>query len=435
MRKRYVLVGAGARSRMYIEAILKDFNDVAELVALCDINQGRLELANRYIVDCGGKQLNTFSATSFDRMVGSHKPNTVIITSGPDSTHDYYICRAMELGCDVITEKPITIDEKGCKKIFQTVRKTGRECQVAFNYRYSPPRSQVKKLTQEGKIGEILSIDFTWSLDTRHGADYFRRWHRRIENSGSLLVHKCTHHFDLVNWWIGDVPEEVFCWASRNYYNPEMATSMGLQDRSERCYDCPVKNRCNFYLDIENTGYLWEMYFNNEHYDGYIRDACVFSEEIDIWDTMAVTVRYHGGALLSYFLHAYSPVEGYRIALNGNQGRIEHSAFENTYIHGDGTVPGELEKEKVSITLIPEFSKPQPIEPWTSKGAHGGGDALLLVDLFHPNRSSDPLSKRANYLDGALSVLVGIAAYKSIQAGRSVKIKELLGDVSLVKRH
>ena len=61
-------------------------------------------------------------------------------------------------------------------------------------------------------------MDFCWMLDTRHGAEYFHRWHRMRGNSGSLLVHKATHHFDLVNWWIDDIPEEVFAHGSLRYY-------------------------------------------------------------------------------------------------------------------------------------------------------------------------------------------------------------------------
>ena len=57
-----------------------------------------------------------------------------------------------------------------------------------------------------GGIGEITGVDFRWYLDRVHGADYFRRWHRRKDKSGGLLVHKATHHFDLVNWWLASTP-------------------------------------------------------------------------------------------------------------------------------------------------------------------------------------------------------------------------------------
>jgi predicted dehydrogenase len=295
----------------------------------------------------------------------------------------------------------------------------------------------VRELIADGEIGKILSVDFSWYLDTRHGADYFRRWHRQRGNSGSLLVHKATHHFDLVNWWIDDVPDEVFAHGSLSYYTPAHADALGLGDRGERCHGCPVAAKCPFHLDLAANEGLKALYLDNESEDGYFRDRCVFSDEIDIWDTMSVSVRYRGGAIMSYLLHAYSPVEGYRITFNGEKGRIEHFASENTYINGDGSVPGELERGKVGTTLIPEFARPRAIDPATGSGGHGGGDTLLLRDIFDRRaRAGEPdrLRRRANQVDGTWSIMVGVAAARSIDTGAPVRIGELLGDVPLGER-
>ncbi|MCJ7544410.1 MAG: Gfo/Idh/MocA family oxidoreductase, partial [Phycisphaerae bacterium] len=356
--KRYAQVGIGHRSQMFTKAITETFKEHCRLVALCDTNQGRMDARNKALGAKGLVPVPTYRADQFDRMIADCRPDIVVVTS-MDVTHSDYICRAMELGCDVVTEKPMTTDEVRCRRILETAAKTHRKCQVTFNYRYAPPRSQVRKMIMDGAIGEVLSVDFCWLLNTQHGADYFRRWHRRRENSGSLLVHKATHHFDLVNWWIDDIPQEAFCHASLAYYTPATAARLGLDDRAERCLDCPAKSRCPFYLDLAAAKDLKALYLDNENQDGYFRDRCVFSEEINIWDTMSVTVRYRRGALLNYFLHAYSPYEGYKVAFNGTQGRIEHTACENTYISGDGTVPGELAKGNVTVTLIPAFEAPQ----------------------------------------------------------------------------
>ena len=148
----------------------------------------------------------------------------VIVDAGVGTASD--AAAAMELGCDVISEKPLTIDAASCQRILDTQRKTGMRCRVAFNYRYSSPRTQVKELLASGVIGEVHSVDFHWLLDTRHGADYFRRWHRNKANSGGLLVHKATHHFDLVNWWLDSVPEHVFASGHRRYYTGEQADAL-----------------------------------------------------------------------------------------------------------------------------------------------------------------------------------------------------------------
>lgn len=432
-RKRYAQVGIGGRSYMYTSAILDRYKKNCRLVGFCDINQGRMDLRNRQIADKVKKPVPTYMGGEFDRMVAETKPDVIVVTSGPDVTHAKHICRAMELGCDVVTEKPMTTDEVKCRRILQTVAATGRKCQVTFNYRYAPPRSQVKEILDSGAIGDILSVDFAWLLDTRHGADYFRRWHRRRENSGSLLVHKATHHFDLVNWWIGDAPEEVFCHGSLRYYTPENADRMGLAGRGERCLRCGVKDRCRFYLDLAGNKNLKEAYLDNENEDGYFRDRCVFSDRINIWDNMSAAVRYSRGTLLNYMLHAYSPWEGYHVAFNGTKGRLEHRACESTYISGDGSVPGELEKGNVSVTLIPEFSQPQSIEPRTAKGGHGGGDDPLLADIFASRAPADPLKRKADQRDGAYSVLIGVAAGHSIDTGQPVQIADLLAGAPLGK--
>ena len=155
------------------------------------------------------KPLPTYKADQFDRMIAEIKPDKVIVTS-MDRTHHKYICRAMELGCDVITEKPMTMDAEKCQQIIDTQKRTGRHVTVTFNYRYSPRNTKIKEIIKSGLVGDITSVHFEWMLNTSHGADYFRRWHRCKNNSGGLLVHKATHHFDLVNWWIDSQPETVF---------------------------------------------------------------------------------------------------------------------------------------------------------------------------------------------------------------------------------
>ncbi|MFP4549389.1 MAG: Gfo/Idh/MocA family oxidoreductase [Spirochaetales bacterium] len=433
MRK-YAVVGTGGRSGMYIWAMLKEFKDVAELVGLCDRNTGRAEWYQKRIKEECGVDVAVYRDDQFDQMLAEQKPDRLVVTTGPDRTHAEYIIRGFKAGLDVVTEKPMTTSETLGRQILNARVESGKELQVTFNYRYSPPRSQVREMILDGAIGHVLSVDFSWHLDTRHGADYFRRWHRRRENSGSLLVHKSTHHFDLVNWWLDDVPEEVFAHGSLRYYTPRHAAELGLIGHGERCADCAVSSRCAFYLDLDAHDELRKLYRENEHHDGYLRDRCVFSDEINIWDTMSVSVKYQKGAILNYMLHAYSPVEGYRIAFNGTKGRIEHFASENTYINGDGSVPGELERGAVGITYIPEFERPREVEPATGSGGHGGGDPVLLHDIFAEQRQQDRLRRRANQVDGTYSILVGVAAAKSIDSRTPVRIKELIGDAPLGER-
>ncbi|MFH1477143.1 MAG: Gfo/Idh/MocA family oxidoreductase [Verrucomicrobiota bacterium] len=442
MKKRYVQVGVGGRSEMYTQAILRKFAKEAELVGICDNNRGRLELRNRIIVEnYKGRPAPMYLDTGFDRMIREQKPDVVIVTTR-DCSHDRYIVRAMELGCDVITEKPMTTDEKKCQHIIDTVKRTGRRVRVTFNYRYSPPRTQVKDLLMRGVIGKVLSVDFSWLLDTSHGADYFRRWHREKKNSGGLMVHKATHHFDLVNWWLSAIPVEVFAMGARAFYGASngMAAKLGLKGHAERCLTCRCQKRCEFYIDLKEKACLEQMhsglkamYLDCERHDGYFRDRCVFGKTMDIEDTMNLVVRYNTGAFMSYSLNAFMPWEGYQVAFNGTRGRLEHDCVESVYISGDGRVQGETIPNGTKIRLYPHFKPARNIKVAIVKGGHGGGDDPLLMDVFSAHPPRDPYMRSADVAGGALSILTGVAANKSMRTGKPVRIDSLVKRLPKVK--
>ena len=419
----YAIVGVGGRARMYLDAFGKDYCAAARLVALCDSNRGRLELAAGLPVVAKFAPL-LYSDQEFDRMIAETKPDTIIVVC-QDAFHDHYICRAMELGCDVISEKPMTIDAERAQRIIDTQKRTGRKVRVTFNYRYSPPRTQVKELLMSGVIGDVLSVDFQWMLDTYHGADYFRRWHRNKCNSGGLLVHKSTHHFDLVNWWLSAMPKEVVATGHRRFATPETAKRLGLAHAGTRCTGCPDAQACPFYLDLASNEELNALYRSQEAYDGYHRDQCIFSPQIDIEDSMQALVNYDNGATLKYSLNAFCSWEGYAVQFNGTQGRLEHKCEETVYINGDGTVPGALKEEGTSIRIYPTRQPAYEVPVWTGEGGHGGGDEVMLRDLFAPD-GADKCLRAADHRGGAASILCGIAANRSIAEGGWVKIDGII---------
>ncbi len=429
-RKRYALVGVGGRSGMYRKAVLKTYSSCSEMTGFCDLNLGRLQLAQRQVRAAAGVEVPIYEAKAFDRMIRETRPEVVIVTT-KDATHNQYIVRAMELGCDVMTEKPMTTDEKKCREILDAQRKTGRRLTVNFNYRYSPPRTQVKDLLMSGVIGDVLSVDFHWMLDTHHGADYFRRWHSQKANSGGLMVHKATHHFDLVNWWLSAVPESVAALGKREFYTPRMAKRLGLDSHHERCLTCPEKEKCTFCLDLTRNAGLKELYLDQEQYDGYYRDRCVFRPDIDIEDTMNVQVRYNTGVTMAYSLNAFNAWEGYLICFNGTKGRLEHKMEEKVYINGDGSVPGAIKGDGTSIRIYPLRAAAYEVPVWTGEGGHGGGDDLMLRDLFSPDKPADKYLRAADQRSGAYSILTGIAANHSFLSGKTVAIADLVPKIAM----
>lgn len=407
---------------MYGDALLKTYQDTCILAALCDSNRTRLDFSNlQFRRKHGAAPLPGYGAGDFDGMVAKEAPDVVIVTS-MDSTHHHYIIRAMELGCDVITEKPMTTDAEKCRAILETVQRTGRSLRVAFNYRYAPARSRLKELLLDRVIGEVKSVHFEWLLDTKHGADYFRRWHRVKENSGGLMVHKATHHFDLMNWWLESTPETVFGFGSLAFYGRKNAEARGEYRDYSRGTGHPAAQGDPFALNLRDGSWLEGMYLNAESEDGYKRDQNVFGEGIDIEDTMNVLVRYKNGVQLSYTLTAYAPWEGLRIAFNGTKGRIELEQLEKSYISaGTGHISDGAAKSQ-RLVVLPHWKKPYEVAIPEAEGGHGGGDRLLLEDLFQGSAEPDLLRRSASHLDGAMSILTGIAANQSFVTGLPVNV-------------
>lgn len=403
-KTRIAIVGTGSRgSGTWGRELLRRQGHRVEIVGLCDINRKRVESAGARI----GVDVATF--TDLERMLQETRPGLLIVTTR-DSTHHEQIIKAMEMGFDVLTEKPMTTDEKKCQAILDTEKRTGRKVTVAFNYRYSNTAQKIKELLMSGAIGAVTSVDFHWYLDTSHGADYFRRWHAYRANSGSLFVHKATHHFDLINWYLAAEPVEVGAYGELRKYG------RNGKFRGKTCRSCAHKKECQFYWDITRSKDMVNTYVDAESEDNYFRDACVFRQDIDIFDTMVAQVKYSNGAMMSYSLNAFMPYEGYHLAFNGLEGRIEVRVYERQ--------PWE-EKREDAIRFTRNFGKSEIITLPYAQGGHFGADPRLMEMIFDPAKP-DPLHQRAGSRAGAMSLLTGVAAVRSADTGRLVKISELV---------
>lgn len=239
----------------------------------------------------------------------------------------------------------MTIDAPRCKEILQAVDRTGQNVRVTFNYRYAPHNTKIFEILQSGAIGKVTSVHFEWMLNTSHGADYFRRWHRDKRNSGGLLVHKSTHHFDLVNFWLQTRPQTVYAQGDLKFYGRENAEQRGVTEFYTRSHGSKAAESDPFALHMERIPNLKAMYLDAEHEDAYYRDQSVFGDGINIEDTMNLLVTYKNGAVMTYSLTAYAPWEGFRVNFNGTGGRLEVEVVENSYVNSGG--------DQVSIVHLP----------------------------------------------------------------------------------
>ncbi len=420
---RVALVGTGIRGITYWgKRLLTEYPDIVEFVGLCDINEGRLAFGKEYI----GTDCKTY--LDFDEMMSASKPDLLLVTT-VDSTHDEFIIKALDQNISVFTEKPMTTDETKCQAILDAERKSDKDIIVGFNYRYNPHYTKLKELLAADRVGRITSVDFHWYLNVYHGASYFRRWHAYKSKGGSLWVHKATHHFDLLNWWLDSDPAEVKAYGELEHYGRNNSF------RGKNCRSCEHKDSCKFYWDMTRDGFSMKLYAENEAYDGYVRDSCVWREDIDIYDKMSAQIKYASDVMVNYSLTTYSPYEGMRIAFNGFEGRIDawdgiprrkEEKNRQSDLHSQEMNQDDESQDFEEIFVMDNFDDYEQIRVVRERGGHGGGDKRLQNKIFVDPNASDPLKHAAGSRDGAMSILIGIAARKSIEENRVVRIKELI---------
>nr|WP_026208307.1 Gfo/Idh/MocA family oxidoreductase [Catelliglobosispora koreensis] len=436
---RAAIVGTGARAQMWAHELRQH----GDLVALADTNPARLAAFQRLIAGNRSQPAPAGEAVSghaapaswviaqsadVARMLAAERADVLVVCS-PDATHDEHIVAGLDAGAHVITEKPMTTDAAKARRILDAQKRTAGLVTVAFNYRYHPVYAQVKQVLP--RIGEISSVHFEWLLDVRHGADYFRRWHRDKAQSGGLLVHKATHHFDLINWWLGTTPEQVSAQGKLFFYG-EAGRRHGYDRGYARAHGTAEAVGDPFALSLQDNPAMKALYLDAEEHDGYQRDLNVFAPGVSIEDDLAVLVRYASGATMSYHLTAFSPWEGLRIAFNGSQGRLELDLTESDHVAPgvSGAVKGHsaalhgaeaaAEQGGVSLRLRHFWQPPQDLPVATyEKTGHGGADSRMVAAIF--SAASAPTAT-----DGAWALLTGLAANESMRTQRSVRASDLL---------
>ncbi len=436
-KTRYVICGLSTRGIYHFVLPLigknweggNNFNDRAELVGILDIDRTRVATFLKKV----GVQIPFYPAESLGKMLEDAKPD-VVIAVGPDGTHCEHTVAGLEAGCDVIVEKPMVINCEQVRRVWAAEKKTGRSVKVAFNYRYTPTTKRLKRMILDGQLGRIINVEFIYNLDTWHGSSYFYRWNRNRDGklSAGLNIHKCCHHFDLINWLLGDAPAEVFAFGGLNYYGPNGALrprdkqgqplSPAEEKRQCRIFQKYYAEKCSPESNEIYTGWdKFELPFDVQYPPN--KPRYIYDDEIKIEDTYNAVVRYQGGPTMSYACNFCTPWEGYRLGINGTGGRVEIEHRTDP----DPTGQTNPAPETGLITYYPLFGGKQLIEIPPVAGGHGGADFVIQNDLIvGPSKESKELLLVAGSQAGAHAVAIGEAVVRSIKDKRSIDIVALL---------
>ncbi len=359
--KKFAIVGMGNRGLgAFAKGILglpgrglPEFKKHARLVAICDANSVRLKVAREEL-----KQPDLATYTHLDAMLKEADFDILVIAT-KDCTHGDLAVKALNAGKHVVCEKPLATSVADCDRMIAAAQANGCWLRAAQNARYWPQGQKAKAMVDDGAIGHIKLVTYEEQLDTSHGADYFRRWHRDKKNSGGLLMHKSSHDFDWLNWLIGGRISRVAAFGDTSFYLPR-------EKRGTCCRTCDYTAECPFYYDLPGIwdGLYMRMYSDGQAEDGYMRDGCVFDPGIDIEDRVTMIGEYDNGVKLNYTLACFSPYANSSCVLIGDAGRIEMPNSEDIHYYP------MHKREKHVIKVLP------------GEGGHGGCDVGILRSII-----------------------------------------------------
>lgn len=380
------IIGCGNRCRMY-KWVFEAMDDIDVIMLYdADIERARSHLEN-YPKAC--------IADSLQEVLGDPEIDAVIIAT-PDGTHCDIATQAINAGKHVLVEKPLSLNIENGMKLQALCEKSDLVLQLAFTLRATPFYNTIYKLVRDGMVGQIIGIEAAEHMGRDHGASYMRRWQRKTELSGGLLMNKCCHDIDLLYWLAGSPAKRVASFGGRDFFNPGKHTAT-------HCSKCDEVNDCRFRFTGSHVSMTEEMKANPTKYD---LDLCVFTSDKDIVDNQVVVMEYENNVRATFTVQMFSDRSDRTIHISGSKGFIRGSFNSNTitiYVDGEGMKEHQIDK--------------------LALGSHGGGDAFLVRNFADSIRKSqEPLS---SCCDGVENTVTCIAADIARTEGRVMDMETM----------
>lgn len=409
-----IVIGAGNRGRTY-SAYAKKFPECMKIVGVSDIRESRkTAMGDNFSIP------EEYRFGDWSEVFAVPKFADAVVISTPDDTHYAPCMKALEMGYDVLLEKPVAQSEKECKDIANQARKYGRIVAVCHVLRYSPYFRAMYEALKAGKIGKLISIQHMEPIDCRHMAHSYVRgdWRDSNETTPIILAKSC-HDLDILRWFVGKPCKTIVADGSLTWFKAENAP----EGAPLRCVEgCPVESTCPFSaidIYVHRKGFLgvFDLKDRNDEKEimSKISDPtnlwgrCVYHCDNNQPDHFVSEMVFEDGTTAAFSMEAFTPYGGRRTRIMGTTG----------YIEGDGTT-FTLYEFRSNRRLVWD-KKVSDIPEYKGSG-HGGGDLALVCDWLEAVSSQDQ-GKLTSTIDASIeSHVMGFRAERSRLSHKKMKV-------------
>ena len=328
--------------------------------------------------------------------------DAVLVTT-PDDLHYGPCMAALDMGYDVLLEKPISPSELECRDILAKVEETGRIVAVCHVLRYAPYYQKLRAIVESGVLGKVVSMQHFEPIERIHMAHSFVRgnWHDSKKCTPIILAKSC-HDLDIIRWLMNQSCTDVHAFGGLDWFHAGNAP----EGSTPRCMDgCAAEASCPYsaleiYFRKRSYNYVFDLPDDPaEHEDAvleYLRTTdygrCVYAMDNDQADHYTVNLRFADGATTAFSMEAFTSYHGRRTRLMGSMGDIvgDMTEFAHTdFRTGEGTV-------------------------WKQESdGHGGGDWRLVSDWLRAVDQHDPSLLVSTIEESIESHVMGFAAERS----------------------
>ena len=413
---RFAILGMGNRGTAYAAKQLK-FPEEMEVVAMADNRRERMDSANKFL---HLPQERLFPHA--DALLSVPKMADVMVIATQDAQHKDHALRAMELGYDLLLEKPISNKLEDVVEIAAAAKRLGRRVIVCHVLRYTPFYRKVKALLDSGTIGQICSIEAAEHVGYYHYAHSFVRgnWHNEKASSPMILA-KCCHDMDILTWLAGKNCKKLSSFGSLRYFKAENCP----QGAAERCKDCSLDcpfHAQRFYLsripgwpsNILQPEPTEENILQTLDVTDY--GKCVFKMDNDVVDHQSVSMLLEDAVTVTFQMMGFTNRQTRTLRVFGTEGEIWGDFHENKiYIQ-------RFNQQQQMIDLAASE---------TDFSGHGGGDAGIIYDVIRLFRGDAFDTTSVTFLENSVqSHYMAFAAEQSrLHSGEVVDMESFISQL------